>query len=81
MSFNVARSIFFYTDSRVLGGAENAMFMLLAGLDRSAWEPTLLLEEAVGTEPLRERAAALGCRSSTSRRCLLVLPGRAGRRG
>jgi starch synthase (maltosyl-transferring) len=59
MSFIVARSIFFYTDSRVLGGAEDAMFMLLAGLDRGAWEPTLLLEEAVGTEPLRERAAAL----------------------
>jgi starch synthase (maltosyl-transferring) len=60
MSFIVARSIFFYTDSRVLGGAEDAMFMLLAGLDRGAWEPTLLLEEAFGTEPLRERAAALG---------------------
>jgi glycosyltransferase involved in cell wall biosynthesis len=56
----VARSIFFYTDSRVLGGAENAMFMLLAGLDRGAWEATLLLEEGAGTEPLRERAAALG---------------------
>ena len=59
MSFTVARSTFYYTDSRVLGGAENAMFMLLAALDRDAWEPTLVLEEAVGTEPLRERAAAL----------------------
>jgi len=56
----VARSIFFYTDSRVLGGAENAMFMLLESLDRSEWEPTLLLEDAAGTEPLAERAAALG---------------------
>ena len=56
----MARSIFFYTDSRVLGGAENAMFMLLAELDKDAWEPALLLEEAAGTEPLRERAAALG---------------------
>lgn len=55
----MARSTFFYTDSRVLGGAENAMFMLLAGLDRAAYEPTLLLEDAAGTEPLRERAAAL----------------------
>ena len=60
MSFTVARSIFFYTDSRVLGGAENAMFLLLAELGRDAWQPTLLLEEAIGTEPLRERAAALG---------------------
>jgi glycosyltransferase involved in cell wall biosynthesis/predicted Ser/Thr protein kinase len=56
----VARSTFFYTDSRVLGGAENAMFMLLESLDRAAWEPTLLLDDAPGVEPLAERAAALG---------------------
>jgi len=56
----VAHSIFFYTDSRVLGGAENAMFMVLASLDRGEWEPTLLLEDAPEVEPLRERAAALG---------------------
>jgi glycosyltransferase involved in cell wall biosynthesis len=56
----VARSIFFYTDSRVLGGAENAMFMLLASLDRAQWEPTLLLEDAPDVEPLAERAAGLG---------------------
>jgi glycosyltransferase involved in cell wall biosynthesis len=56
----VAQSIFFYTDSRVLGGAENAMFMLLASLERGEWEPTLLLEDAPAVEPLRERAAALG---------------------
>jgi glycosyltransferase involved in cell wall biosynthesis len=56
----VAQSIFFYTDSRVLGGAENAMLMLLDSLDRTAWQPTLLIEDAVGTEPLAERAAALG---------------------
>jgi glycosyltransferase involved in cell wall biosynthesis len=55
----VARSVFFYTDSRVLGGAENAMFMLLESLDRDEWRPTLLLEDAAGTEPLAERAAAL----------------------
>jgi glycosyltransferase involved in cell wall biosynthesis len=55
----VARSIFFYTDSRVLGGAENAMFMLLGSLDRVEWEPTLLLEDAPEVEPLAERAAEL----------------------
>jgi glycosyltransferase involved in cell wall biosynthesis len=55
----VARSTFFYTDSRVLGGAENAMFMLLESLDRGDWEPTLLLDAAPGTEPLAERAAEL----------------------
>jgi L-malate glycosyltransferase len=57
---SVAQSIFFYTDSRVLGGAENAMFMLLASLERGEWAPTLLLEDAPEVEPLRERAAALG---------------------
>lgn len=56
----MARSIFFYTDSRVLGGAENAMFMLLESLDRESWLPTLLLDDAPGVEPLRERAALLG---------------------
>ncbi|HET8814096.1 MAG TPA: glycosyltransferase [Solirubrobacterales bacterium] len=56
----MARSIFFYTDSRVLGGAENAMFMLLESLDRAEWAPTLLLEDAPEVEPLAERAAALG---------------------
>jgi glycosyltransferase involved in cell wall biosynthesis len=55
----VARSIFYYTDSRVLGGAENAMFMLLESLDRDRWSPTLLLDDAKGVEPLRDRAAEL----------------------
>lgn len=54
----MARSTFFYTDSRVLGGAENAMLMLLESLDRDAWQPTLLLEDAAGVEPIRERAEA-----------------------
>jgi glycosyltransferase involved in cell wall biosynthesis len=56
----VARSTFFYTDSRVLGGAENAMFMLLESLDREEWEPTLLLDDATAVEPLAARAAAIG---------------------
>jgi glycosyltransferase involved in cell wall biosynthesis len=60
MSSAVARSTFFYTDSRVLGGAENAMFMLLESLDRGEWQPTLLLDDAPGVEPLAARAAALG---------------------
>jgi len=55
----VAQSIFFYTDSRELGGAENAMLMLLETLDRTRWQPTLLLDAAGSVEPLRERAAAI----------------------
>jgi glycosyltransferase involved in cell wall biosynthesis len=56
----VARSTFFYTDSRVLGGAEGAMFMLLESLDREEWRPTLLLDEAPGVEPLVQRAERVG---------------------
>ena len=39
----MARSIYLYTDSRVLGGAEHALLMLIGALDRHAWRPTLLL--------------------------------------
>lgn len=56
----MAQSVFFYTDSCVLGGAENAMFMLLESLDRDEWQPTLLLDDRPGAEVLAERAAALG---------------------
>jgi len=55
----VAQSIFFYTDSRVLGGAENAMFMLLRSVDRGEWAPTLLLEDDKAVAPLAARAAEL----------------------
>jgi glycosyltransferase involved in cell wall biosynthesis len=56
MNCTVARSIFFYTDSRTLGGAEHALFMLVAALDRTAWQPTLLLDEAPGVEALAQHA-------------------------
>jgi glycosyltransferase involved in cell wall biosynthesis len=56
----VARSIFFYTDSCLLGGAEKAMLMLLESLDREEWRPTLLLDDRPGAEVLAERATALG---------------------
>jgi glycosyltransferase involved in cell wall biosynthesis len=58
-NFTVARSIFFYTDSRELGGAENAMLMLLESLDGSRWRPTLLVDAAGEVEPLAGRAAEL----------------------
>ena len=56
----MARSIFYYTDSRELGGAELSLLMLIEGLDRAAWEPTLLLDDDPGSAPLAERARALG---------------------
>ena len=55
----MAQSIFFYTDSRELGGAENAMLMLLATLDRSRWQPTLLLDAGGDVAPLEERASVI----------------------
>jgi glycosyltransferase involved in cell wall biosynthesis len=56
----VARSIFYYTDSRELGGAELSLLMLIEGLDRAVWEPTLLVDEDPGSAPLAERAEAEG---------------------
>lgn len=53
------RTIFFYTDSRALGGAEFALFMLAEALDRAAWQPTLLIDGAAAVERLAERARAL----------------------
>jgi glycosyltransferase involved in cell wall biosynthesis len=55
----VARSIFFYADSREVGGAERALLMLLRNLDRSAWEPSLLLDEGAAGR-LEELAAETG---------------------
>ncbi len=56
----MARSICFYTDSHLLGGAELALFALIDTLDRDAWAPTLLCDDVAGTEPLRRLAAARG---------------------
>jgi len=53
------RTIFFYTGSRALGGAEFALFMLAEALDRAAWQPTLLIDGAGAVERLAERARAL----------------------
>ena len=56
----MARSIFFYTDSRELGGAENALLMLLAASRRDAWKPTVLIDAGPGGDRLDERVAELG---------------------
>lgn len=57
----MARSIFFYTDSRDLGGAEFALLMLIGNLN-PGWQPTLLLDDDPGSLPLAEHAEALGAR-------------------
>jgi glycosyltransferase involved in cell wall biosynthesis len=56
----VARSIYYFTDSRIVGGAERALFMLIAGLDRASWRPTVLLERGEGVEALAEHAQDAG---------------------
>jgi glycosyltransferase involved in cell wall biosynthesis len=56
----VARSIFFYTDSRELGGAENALLMLLENLASERWRPTLLLNDAASADRLAALGAGLG---------------------
>jgi glycosyltransferase involved in cell wall biosynthesis len=56
----VARSIYYYTDSREIGGAELALLMLIENIDHQAWRPTLLLDAQAGAELLAERASALG---------------------
>jgi glycosyltransferase involved in cell wall biosynthesis len=60
----VAQSIFFYTDSREIGGAEDALFTLMGALDPHQWKPTLLLDAAAGTDELADRSRALGVPSA-----------------
>jgi glycosyltransferase involved in cell wall biosynthesis len=55
----VARSIYFYSDSVELGGAELALLMLVEGLGKE-WEPTILVDDLPTSAPLRERAENLG---------------------
>ncbi|MGZ4337109.1 MAG: glycosyltransferase [Gaiellaceae bacterium] len=56
----MARSIYYFTDSEDIGGAEQALLMLIGSLDRDAWRPTLLHHEGAGIEPLADSARALG---------------------
>lgn len=56
----MARSIYFYTDSRALGGAELSMLMLAGRLDRDRWRVQLLLDDDPGAEPVGRLAADAG---------------------
>ena len=75
VSSGVAQSVFFYSDSNVLGGAEKAMFMLLESLlleslDREEWQPTLLLDDrpvVCGRHPVHLYHGYLGARSFAQR--------------
>ncbi len=52
----MARSIFFYTDSELFGGAEEALLVLLETLDRGSWEPTVLMHESPLVQAIRDRS-------------------------
>ncbi len=52
-------SVFYFTDSSGFGGAEQALLILLAGLDRQYWQPTLIYHPAPDLMPLLVRAEKL----------------------
>jgi glycosyltransferase involved in cell wall biosynthesis len=56
----MARSVYYFTDSRQSGGAEAALLLLIANLDRSEWRPTLLYNPSPSLEPVADAARELG---------------------
>jgi glycosyltransferase involved in cell wall biosynthesis len=58
--FVMARSVYYFTDSRECGGAEAALLLLIEHLDRSEWRPTLLYSAFPKVADLVDAAEALG---------------------
>ena len=56
----MARSVYYFTDSRQRGGAEAALLLLLEHLDRSEWEPAVLYVPCEPLESVAEDAQRLG---------------------
>jgi glycosyltransferase involved in cell wall biosynthesis len=56
----MARSVYYFTDSKEFGGAEHALLTLIENLDRAAWHPTLLYNPSPAVAPFVARAAELG---------------------
>jgi glycosyltransferase involved in cell wall biosynthesis len=56
----VVRSVYYFTDSQELGGAEHALLLLLEHIDRRHWQPTLLYNASAAMTPVAERAQELG---------------------
>lgn len=56
----MARSVYFFTDSRERGGAEAAMLLLVENLDRDEWRPTVLYESLPSLMPVADAARDLG---------------------
>ena len=56
----MARSVYYFTDSRENGGAEAALLLLIENLDRSDWQPTLLYNPYPPLPSVAEAAHELG---------------------
>jgi glycosyltransferase involved in cell wall biosynthesis len=56
----MARSVYYFTDSRQSGGAEAALLLLIANLDRGDWRPTLLYNPSPSLGPVADAARDLG---------------------
>lgn len=55
----MARSVYYYSDARQLGGAEQALLILIENIDHRAWRPTLLLAASPEATLLAQRAHEL----------------------
>ncbi len=55
----MTRTIVYFTDSVLFGGAEQALLHLLSGLDRRRWKPILYHHDEPGIDPLIEGARRL----------------------
>ena len=76
----MSRTVAYFTDSPAFGGSEQAILILLAGLDRERWNPILLHHAEAGLAPLVAGARQLGVRTWAVPRMrghqgLLYLPG------
>ncbi len=56
----MARSVYHFTDSQELGGAEHALLLLIENSDRRLWRSTLLYNPSAAVAPLAESARQLG---------------------
>jgi glycosyltransferase involved in cell wall biosynthesis len=57
---STARSIYYFTDSGEIGGAERALLSLLEHIDRRIWRPTLLYNPSANVASFVDRAHELG---------------------
>ena len=57
------KTVVYFADSTTLGGTEQALLHLLAGLDRERWEPMLFHVMEHATTPLVEKAQRLNAKT------------------